>query len=98
MRLIAVPANDEEIAARLVSIRESLAKLGAPTSQPSTAPATSPADELAAARWRLAEVANQYIAELELWQKARAESARLRGCEWVTVDHRGRSMEDLHGA
>ena len=27
-----------------------------------------------------------------------AESERLRGCEWVTVDHRGQSMEDLHGA
>ena len=27
-----------------------------------------------------------------------AESARLRGCEWVTVDHRGRSIDDLHGA
>lgn len=27
-----------------------------------------------------------------------AESERLRGCEWVTVDHRGRSFEDVHGA
>lgn len=84
VRLIAVPANDEEIAARLVSIRESLAKLGAPTSQPSTAPATSPADELAVARWRLAEIANQYITELELWQKARAETARLQSDEAVS--------------
>lgn len=26
------------------------------------------------------------------------ESARLRGRDWVTVDHRGRSLEDIHGA
>lgn len=50
----------------------------------------------AASRRAMLEDCNRQAArERELLD---AESERLRGCEWVTVDHRGRSMEDMHGA
>ena len=50
----------------------------------------------AASRRAMLEDCNRQAAsERELLD---AESERLRGCEWVTVDHRGRSFEDMHGA
>lgn len=50
----------------------------------------------AASRRAILEDCNRQAArERELLD---AESERLRGCEWVTVDHRGRSFEDIHGA
>lgn len=50
----------------------------------------------AASRRAMLEDCNRQAArERELLD---AESERLRGCEWVTVDHRRRSFEDLHGA
>lgn len=49
----------------------------------------------AASRRAMLEDCNRQAArERELLD---AESDCLRGCEWVTVNHRGESLEDLHG-
>ena len=79
-QILPAPTNDAEIADRIALTKTEQAKLG-PASQPSTAPATGPADLLAAVRWRLAETLGQYRAELENWQKVRADIARLKSTE-----------------
>ena len=79
------PSGNAQIAERLKMVQTLLE--GYPSSQPATQPASQPAEETARQRgvayWPLVEVLRQYQAELENWQRIRADSERLGSPETI---------------
>ncbi len=83
--ILPAPANNPQIAERLKMVQDLLQVY--PTTQPATQPASQPAEETArqqaATLWPLVEVLRQYQAELENWQRIRADSDRLGSPETI---------------
>ncbi len=83
--ILPAPSGNAQIAERLKMVQALLQ--GYPTTQPATQPASQPAEETARQRavayWPLVEVLRQYQAELENWQRIRADSERLGSPETI---------------